>query len=164
MRRCLGLVAVLANSSVPLQLWNHFSPYFLPFWNITTSSQPEHRSYLWSLSFSDSHIPSVLTFCLFYFLNNSQFQIPPIDLFRTSISLPFWLEISNRICGLPYCSHIPKILSILQLETECDILLLKMIQCFLINKKMVSKLLKMVHNALHDWPSTLSLYLHSSCM
>ena len=98
-----------------------------------------------------------------FILLPKQLSIPdfPIDLFKTSISLPFWLEISNRICGLPYCSHIPKILPTLQLETECDILLLKMIQCFLINKKMVSKLLKMVHNTLHDWPSILPV---STCI
>ena len=90
---------------------------------------------------------------------------PIHDLFRPSISLPFWLEISNRICGLPYCSHTPKILPTLQLETEYDILLLKMIQYFLINKKMVSKLVKMAHNALPDLPlNTASLYSHSSCI
>lgn len=84
------------------------------------------------------------------------FQIPPsIDLFSPSISLPFWLEISNRICGLPYCSHTPKILPTLQLETEYDILWLKIIHCFLINK-MVSKLFKMVHNALDNLPLTLA--------
>lgn len=43
----------------------------------------------------------------------------------------------------------------LQPETEYDILLLKMLQCLLINNKMVSKLLKMAHKAPHDLLSTL---------